>query len=82
MKGFYTGVRMECEEPGSSKQSWLATWPRDLIESRANKIARLDFLSCSAPASMMLQLLSMLGMYATSGEIGRASCRERVFNWV
>ena len=32
IRGIYTGERMECEELGFSKQSWLATWPRDLIE--------------------------------------------------
>ena len=26
--GIYTGVRMECEESGFSKQDWLAVWPR------------------------------------------------------
>ena len=31
---FILGVRMECEESGFSKQSWLAAWTRDLIESR------------------------------------------------
>ena len=30
--GIYTGVRMECEESGFPKHSWLSTWPRDLIE--------------------------------------------------
>ena len=33
-KGIYTGVRMECEESGFSKQGWLAAWPRGLTESR------------------------------------------------
>ena len=27
-RGIYTGVRMECEESGFSKQDWLAVWPR------------------------------------------------------
>ena len=32
IRGIYTRVRMECEELGFSKQSWLATWPHDLTE--------------------------------------------------
>ena len=32
--GIYTGVRMECEESGFSKQGWLTAWPRGLTESR------------------------------------------------
>ena len=31
---YYTGVRMECEELGFSKQDWLTAWPRGLTESR------------------------------------------------
>ena len=31
--GIYTGVKMECEESGFSKQGWLVTWPRGLTES-------------------------------------------------
>ena len=33
-RDIYTGVRMECEESSFSKQGWLMTWPRGLIESR------------------------------------------------
>ena len=32
--GIYTRVRMECEESGFSKQSWLAAWTRSLTESQ------------------------------------------------
>ena len=67
IRGIYTGVGMECEESGFSKQSWLATWPRDLTESRANRIARLDFLSYSAPAGVTVHLLCMLHLCASSG---------------
>ena len=34
IRGIYTRVREECEESVFSKQSWLAAWPRDLIEPR------------------------------------------------
>ena len=34
MRGIYTGVRIECEESGFSKQSWLAAWASGLTESR------------------------------------------------
>ena len=34
IRGIYTGVCMECKESVFPKQSGLATWPRDLIESR------------------------------------------------
>ena len=40
MRGIYTGVRMECEESGFSKQSWLATWSRDLTESRVQAASK------------------------------------------
>ena len=33
-RGIYTGVRMECEELGFSKQGWLAAWLRCLTELR------------------------------------------------
>ena len=34
IRGIYTRVRMECEESGFSKQSWLAAWTCGLTESR------------------------------------------------
>ena len=34
IRGIYTGVRMECEELGFSKQSWLTAWTHGLTESR------------------------------------------------
>ena len=33
-RGIYTGVRMECEKSGFSKQGWLAAWPCSLTESQ------------------------------------------------
>ena len=59
-RGIYTGVKMECEESGFSKQGWLAAWPRDLTESRGNWTTSCPILSCNAPASVMLQLLACL----------------------
>ena len=40
IKGIYTGVRMECEVLGFSKQSWLATWPLNLTESRVQVVSK------------------------------------------
>ena len=58
MRGIYTGVRMECKESVFSKQSGLATWPRDFTESQVQAasqlLASLDFLSCSVTTSMMV----------------------------
>ena len=34
IRGIYTRVKMECEESGFSKQSWLAAWTRGLTESQ------------------------------------------------
>ena len=34
IRGIYTRVRVEYEESGFSKQSWLVVWPRDLTELR------------------------------------------------
>ena len=44
----------------SSKQGILATQPSDWNELRANYLARLEFLSCSALAIVTLQLPYML----------------------
>ena len=68
---------MKCEESGFSKQNRLATWSRDLSKSRANKIARLDFLPCSAPAGMTVHLLCMFHLCAPSGGLpAMSSSRE------
>ena len=37
-----------------NEQSGLAAWPHDLTESRANYLARLEVLSCSAPTGVTL----------------------------
>ena len=39
IRGIYTGVCMECEESVFPKQSGLATWPRDLTESRVKAVS-------------------------------------------
>ena len=54
MRGIYTGVCLECERSVFPKQSGLATWPRDWTESRANCLANLGLLSCSAIAGVTL----------------------------
>ena len=40
IRDIYIRVRMECEESGFSKQSWLATWPRDLTESQVQAASK------------------------------------------
>ena len=57
----------------SSKQGILATQPSDWNELRANYLARLEFLSCSAPAIVTLQLPYMLHTCATL-----ATCQSQV----
>ena len=47
----------------------LATWTSHEFESRANCLARLEVLSCSAPAVMTLQLPCMLHTCATFGNL-------------
>ena len=60
IRDIYIGVRMECEESGFSKQSWLAAWLSCEFQPRGNWTISLYFLSCSAPAGMTLQLLACL----------------------
>ena len=54
IRGIYTRVRMECEESGFSKQSWLATQPCDLTESQVQAASKqncqtgLFVLQCSS----------------------------------
>ena len=55
----------------------LATWLRREFKPRTNWMASLDFLFYSASASMTLQLLSMLGMCATSGSLQAVSYQRR-----
>ena len=73
IKGIYIGVCLKCERLFFLKQSGLATWPRDLTESQANCLARLEVLSYSAPADVTLQLLCMLHTCASFGDLQAAS---------
>ena len=77
MRSTYTCVCLECEETFfQNKVGWrlgLATWLSCEFKPRTNWMANLDFLSCSALAGMMLQLLRMLGMCATSSGLQAAS---------
>ena len=65
--GIYSGVCMECEESISTKEGVLVTRACDWNESRANCLAKLEVLSCSATAGMTLQIPCMLHTCATSG---------------
>ena len=59
-----------------NKASWrlgLVTWLSHKFKPQANRIARLDFLSCSAPASVNVHLLCMLHSCASSGSLPPAS---------
>ena len=51
----------------------LATWLSREFESRANCLARLEVLSCSAPAGVTLQLLCILHTCASFSELPVAS---------
>ena len=68
-KGIYSRVYEECERLVFIKQGILATQPRDWNESWANCLARLEVLSCSAPAIVTLQLPYMLHTCATFGDL-------------
>ena len=48
-------------------QLGLVTWLSREFKLWANRIARLDFLSCSAPSGMTFHLLCMLHLCASSG---------------
>ena len=82
-RGIYTRVRMECEESGFSKQGWLATWLSHEFQPRGNVTASCPILSCSAPASMTLQLLACLAreqlLAACSRESPARSSRKSLF---
>ena len=73
IRGIYIGVCLECKRSVFPKQSGLATWPRDLIESRVNCLARLKVLFCNAPAGMTLQLPCTLHTCASFGDLPTAS---------
>ena len=68
-KGIYSKVYKKCEESISTKQDVLATRARDYNESRANCLARLEVLSCSAIAGVTLQLPCMLHTCASFGDL-------------
>ena len=55
-KGIYSRVYEECEELVTTKQGILATRAHDWNELRANCLASLEVLSCSATTSVTLQL--------------------------
>ena len=82
-KGIYTGVRMECEESGFSKQGWLAAWLSHEFQPRGNWTASCPILSCSALGGMTLQLLACLArvqlLAACNYELPIRSNRESLF---
>ena len=84
IRGIYNGVREECETSGFTKQGWLVAWPRDLIESRDNRMGSCPVLSCSAPASMTVHLLACLArvlhLAACSRESPARYSRESLFS--
>ena len=51
----------------------FATWLSRESKPRANWMINLDFLSCSATASTMFQLLCMLHLCASSGDMQAAN---------
>ena len=55
-KGIYSRVCMKCEELVTTKQNVLTTQVHDWNKSRANCLAKLEVLSCSAIAGVTLQL--------------------------
>ena len=71
-KGIYSRVCMECEESITTKQGVLATRTRREFESRANCLARMEVLSCSATTSVTLQLPCMLHTCATFSDLSVA----------
>ena len=77
IRSIYTGVRKECEESvfhnRVDRRLGLTTWLSHESKPRANWMASLDFLSCSATAGMTVQLLCMLHSCASSGGLQAAS---------
>ena len=75
-KGIYSSVYEECEKLVFIKQGILATQPCDWNESRANCLARLKVLSCSAPAIVNPQLSCVLHTCAILATYqSRTSCK-------
>ena len=82
-RGIYTGVRMECEELGFSKQGLFAAWLSREFQPRGNSTASCPILSCNAPAGVTLQLLACLAceqlLAACSCESPARSNRKSLF---
>ena len=75
---------MKCEESGFSRQGWPAAWLSREFQAWRNWTASCPILSCSAPASMTLQLLTCLAheqlLAACSSESPtRSSCESLFF---
>ena len=66
---FIVGCVWNAKSQVSNEQGVLATRPRDWNESRANCLAKLEVLSCSATAGMTLQLPCMLHTCAIFGDL-------------
>ena len=60
---------MECKESVTTKHGVLATRARDWNESRANCLARLEVLSCSATVGVTLQLPLHASHLCHSGDL-------------
>ena len=77
IRRIYTRVRKECEKSVfHNKVDWqlgLVTWLSRESKPRANWMASLDFLSCSATAGTTVQLLYMLHSCTSSGSLQAAS---------
>ena len=66
-------VNFSITEWTSDLDSQLATWLSRESKPRANWMASLDFLSCSATVGMVVQLLCMLHSCTSSGGLQAAS---------
>ena len=75
-KGIYSRVYEECEESVTTKQGNVATRLCDWNESRANYLARLRVLSCSATVGVTLQLPLHASHVCHSGDlpVARSNC--------
>ena len=80
IRGIYTRVRVEYEESVfQNRAGWrlgLATWLSCEFQPRGNWMASLYFLSYSAPAGMMLQLLACLARVQLSATCKPQATRE------
>ena len=78
-KGIYSRVCMECEESVTTKQGIMVTRARDWNESRANCLARLEVLYCSATAGVTLQLPLHASHMCPSSELPIARSSREAF---